>query len=257
MATSANSVFHYTKQFDYLKQILEKGFYPSYCKESIHRGTFIERFAVPMVSFCDIPLANVKDHIEKYGSYSIGLSTNWAIKNKLNPVQYLQETSNLTIGINGIMWFLMQDWHELLDGKEFGEFYDRAYKGALTVLYSVKPFVGPLTIAGEEKIYKFYDEREWRYTPIISIDDATKYPDIYWEKDYAEKERLFPVKPHFKNYHLDFTAKDIKYIIVDNEDEVPALIDILEKQTRLFQNEKEFKILLTKILTVKQIIEDF
>jgi len=47
----------------------------------------------------------------------------------------------------------------------------------------------------------------------------SKYPDIYWEKDYAERERLFPVKPYFKDYHLDFTAKDIKYIIVDNDDE--------------------------------------
>jgi DNA-binding transcriptional regulator GbsR (MarR family) len=48
-----------------------------------------------MVSFCDIPLSLAKDHINKYGSYAIGMSKEWGVRNNLNPVVYIENKSLL------------------------------------------------------------------------------------------------------------------------------------------------------------------
>lgn len=258
MSQSAHAVFHYTGCFDHLANILANGFYPSYCKETIHRGTFIEEYAIPMVSFCDIPLSQVKDHIEKYGPYAIGLSLNWAVQNHLNPVQYLESNSALNEGVNGIFWFLMQDWHEILEDNQFDEFYEKAYKGGLAVLGSIKPYEGLRKRKdGQTVLYKFYNEREWRYTPRLTIDHIPEYEDIFWQDCFDDLKKRFPTKPHFNILNLNFTTADIKYLIVKTEQEIPSLIEFLRSQPKFYGNKEEFQILLTKILTHERIENDF
>ena len=48
-----------------------------------------------MICFCDIPLHLIADHINEYGQYGLGLSREWALKGKLNPVFYYQMNSLL------------------------------------------------------------------------------------------------------------------------------------------------------------------
>jgi len=58
MAISTNSIIHYARSVDSLKQILEYGFKVKYCYEKIEaseKGCLHSAF--PMVSFCDIPLS--------------------------------------------------------------------------------------------------------------------------------------------------------------------------------------------------------
>lgn len=197
MSTSSNCIIHYTNDIQNLYSILKNGFFPSYCKEKISLKSDFKTFAVPIVSFCDIPLSQVKDHMLKYGEYGIGLTIEWASNLGLNPVQYLEKSSTLNQGISNIMNFLHNDWHEIIDDDDdFEKFYDETYRGAVCVLQSIKNYSNELIRnninLGE---YKFYDEREWRYSPIISINDVDEYPDIYYEDDFKELEKKFPQKP--------------------------------------------------------------
>ena len=259
MSISTNSLFHYTSSIDNLFNILNKGFYPSYCKENILAKEFSSSFAVPIVSFCDIPLSQVKEHTEKYGTYAIGLTLDWARRNRLNPVQYLDVNSNLGEGIAKILGFIYLDWSSLIqDDKIFDEFYQGPYQGALSILKSIKNYSGILERKNGKKINtKFYDEREWRYGPVIKVDDADYYIDIFFEGKFELMQERFTAKPHFKKYCLTFDCFDIKYILIDNAKEIPRVIKYLKSQTHLFKNEEEYQLMLTRILTIEQIREDF
>jgi hypothetical protein len=54
-----NHVFHYTSNFSDLQKIVRNGFIPSYCREEIANKTYL----TPMVSFCNIPIAEVDRYI--------------------------------------------------------------------------------------------------------------------------------------------------------------------------------------------------
>lgn len=49
-----------------------------------------------MVSFCDLRLSELKDHMSKYGSYGIGMSKSWANQEGLNPVFYVNKHCTYT-----------------------------------------------------------------------------------------------------------------------------------------------------------------
>jgi len=96
MGLSSNTLIHFTSSKKSLKGILSESFRLKYCKEIINWNEASKNtLHVPMVSFCDIPLSQIKAHISKYGHYGIGLSREWAIKNKLNPVLYIEPDSNV------------------------------------------------------------------------------------------------------------------------------------------------------------------
>src|SRR4029078_6474070 len=96
MALSSNSIIHFTELKDSLKGILKENFKVSYCLENTIIGNSLSSYAVPMVSFCDIPLSEIKQNITKYGKYGIGLTKACAEEKKLNPVLYVEKDSFLS-----------------------------------------------------------------------------------------------------------------------------------------------------------------
>ena len=72
MGLSSNSLIHLTKSKDALIGILKEGFRIKYCLENIGARNIKVGAAFPMVSFCDIPLSEIKNHIENYGDYGVG-----------------------------------------------------------------------------------------------------------------------------------------------------------------------------------------
>ena len=133
MPLSSNSLFHYTRGgMKAIKGILEEGFwvtYPSIPEYHIHtighgipdgdqgipnqleefvmypRHNFAHYLHMPMVSFCDIPISLVDNHLADYGTpspdqkkmigYAIGMKKNWAISNQIDPILYLVPKSEL------------------------------------------------------------------------------------------------------------------------------------------------------------------
>ncbi|HGF3751173.1 TPA: abortive infection system antitoxin AbiGi family protein, partial [Vibrio parahaemolyticus] len=103
MKPKSQTLFHFTKNLDFVKNILTDGFWPRYCLEDfswyIHN---IDYIAFPMVCFCDIPLSRIKEHVGFYGEYGVGVTKEWAIANRLNPVSYLSRTSNYGSAVNNL-----------------------------------------------------------------------------------------------------------------------------------------------------------
>ena len=81
------TLFHFTKNEEAFYSILtELYFKPFLARERIVGVKGRRNFAVPMVSFCDIKLSQIKDHSGKYGEFGFGLTKEWAEKNDLHPV---------------------------------------------------------------------------------------------------------------------------------------------------------------------------
>jgi len=80
-AISANTLFHFTSSMENLLGILTNEFQPRYCLEDFNvlmagRTPNLEthEFAIPLVSFCDLPLSQIGFHLSVYGDYGIGMT---------------------------------------------------------------------------------------------------------------------------------------------------------------------------------------
>ena len=93
-AISSSTLFHFTNTLENLLNILTVEFRPHFCLEDFSilsrksSPTKDQGIAVPMVSFCDLPLSQVSKHMETYGYYALGLSKAWGMANGLAPVLY-------------------------------------------------------------------------------------------------------------------------------------------------------------------------
>lgn len=247
MAISTNSIIHYTKSIDNLKGILKEGFRVKYCYEKIlstDKGQLHAAF--PMISFCDIPLSQVKEHLDSYGDFGIGLKKEWAKSKKLSPVLYLDKDSEL---VN----YLRDEFDRLLEklNKDEIEFLDFEYIINL-VSYS-KNYEADLT-RNRIKItdYRFYNEREWRYVPNKATLDKAK-PFIVKDTYIKSKVKYNNTLNHIR---LTFDTKDISYIIVKCEADIKEITQIIRN---LFADKctmQEMEILLTRIITTDQIRYD-
>ena len=188
MAISSNALFHYTDKMSTIESILKEGFLLSLCKESI--------FAIPMVSFCDIPISNAKYYFDNYGSYGIGMNLDWEIRNKLNPVLYIESNSYLSDKFDAGIEAGAQLYDEHIPDSILGKYNIITHLVIESHRYA-KPFKGDLIRKGQliEKDYKFYNEREWRYIPDI---DNDYFPYGLIGEEYEEFNEENPIKPSFQ-----------------------------------------------------------
>lgn len=284
---SANTLFHFTRNKEFLTSILKNGIFIRYSLESY--GKIIKgkkELVLPMSCFCDIPLSKVKNHTSKYGFYAIGLSKKWGIKNGLSPVIYTTEKSEtanilnrLTSDLDKI--FDIYDNEEnkefISDNKELTENQKSLLKSAkLNFLISqsqkslelseqlghflkyIKPYEGKGYSNGKEfKNIRFYDEREWRYVPtknlLKKVEIKNSYKREYYESE--SKRRLINIKlaSHKK---LKFKPSDVKFIIVERDDEIPNLIDEIREIYRNSATYDEIMLLTSRLISLEQIVED-
>lgn len=243
MGLSPSTLFHFTSKSG-LKGVLKDNFKLKYCLEKInHREKPVE-IAIPMVSFCDIKISEIKEHIEKYGYYGIGLSKKWAFEKGLNPVIYLNSQSAFADGIISSM-------RKFYASPEI----DRTDKmNSANLLRYSKIYEGDLNRKGEIiKNYRFADEREWRYVPEPKPDFlAWLSKDQY---NTTEKKRTQNTK--LSNDRLYFNANQILYIIVKKEDEIKEIIRHIRDVKGKNYSMDEIDRLTTRILSCERIMNDF
>lgn len=267
ISLSSNSLFHFTDKAENLIDILIEGFKPRFCLEQfgtndILFGTktkdLMENIdweeAIPMTCFCDIPISHIASHLDFYGSYGIGLSKSWGIKNGLTPVTYVHENS---VQLKYIHEMANNIW-EL--NKNVTDVKKRNH--TLNIIFELsgffKPYEGRIWRTHKYENKKFYDEREWRYVPCINPEISIEISEDY---RLSKKEFLNDIKRAKannylgENYRLKFDFIDIKYIIIKNNEEVIAMTEAINSNN--YFNSLEKTILLTKIISTEQITEDF
>ncbi len=245
MALSSNSIIHFAQEKSSLLGILSDSFRVHYCTEQYELGDYFVSAKVPMVSFCDIPLSQIKDHIGKYGQYGIGLTKEWAVRMGLNPVLYIEPNSRLAgnLGI-ALEEFLLRSMGA--DGKP------TPFQMALAdVLRYVKNYQGDLVRkVGTTKNYRFSDEREWRFAP--AYDDA--YEMLVSMKEYESDSVKHDAS--LATLRLDFEPNDIKYIIIRDDTEITEFVDHLRRIKGKRYSYHDVERLTTRLLTAEQITSD-
>lgn len=252
---SPDSLFHFTPCLNNLLGILDKTFYPRYCYENFELSRHMTKsiewvrqidVALPMVCFCDIPLSQLMSHIGIYGKYGLGMSKEWGIREGLNPVIYFNKNSHLVKKIN------------MLTDSPIIEKDLTAYTGIMQYL---KPYEGTLYRSGRsvKENVRFYDEHEWRYVPdsnILSTNDIKTSIRTHVYQNQVELANANR-KLETDRTKLSFNANDIKYIIINEEDQINNMVKELRNIKGDRYDNNTIDRLISRIITVKQIENDF
>ncbi len=248
---SSDSLFHFTPSADNLIGILTKEFLPRFCCEEItlegEETTSFIKHAFPMVCFCDIPLSQIKNHINTYGCYGLGMSKTWGITKRLNPVVYLNKTSTFSHSLyKTLKMSAKMNKNQEVATKELSETIGE------TLRY-LKPYSGNFERNGKAiKYVKFYNEREWRYVPKYSFKDGS------WaitKEEYNNPVTRAQENTATEGAKLSFEPSDIKYIIVKEEKEILSMIVALRKIKKKY-DANTIEILTSRIITSEQILND-
>lgn len=244
MALSSNSLIHFTRNKNSLIGILRDNFRIFYCLEHVYckSGTF--RGAVPMVSFCDIPLSEIKNHIDKYGCYGLGLKKSWAAKKGMNPVLYIEKES-----------MIGHEFRNTAKKLLLGKYDNTISEEGLTIINLFRYMKNyEHELIRNDKIYpnyRFSDEREWRYVP--PKEDAEI---IVLEKLFSSQEQKNQANSRLENIRLEFTPDDITYIIINEETEIAEFIEVLRSAKGKNYTHQQVERLMTRIFTTEQIRTD-
>ncbi|HNX53862.1 MAG TPA: abortive infection system antitoxin AbiGi family protein [Pontiellaceae bacterium] len=236
MKPKSDNLFHFTKTLDVLKSILKNGVYPKYCLEDFEWADMdIRSIAYPMCCFCDIPLSRIEEHTDFYGNYGIGLSKDWALRNKLEPVIYATQNGSV------------QKLTKYLFGA--GEKNENPSKELSDVFYRcvsmVKPITGKIVIKRSILEKDFYQENEWRFVP--PVDTILFEEELENQKDSANQA--------IEKYKLEIAPNDIRYIFVKSDNDIPSLADFITTDMGNYPH-NDLKILQTRIVSLTTLKAD-
>jgi hypothetical protein len=223
---------------------MKNGFWPRYCTEDVNWLGYkkFDYIAYPMVCFCDIPLSRIDEHVKFYGAFGIGLTKEWAEANKITPILYVSTNS-----------LIPQTFGDVADqaNKLAKEEKVKAKQRVRYLLAHSKPTEGNMIIDGKVVSKEFYQESEWRYVP-----QNENISDYLNKKNYESKEKLEEHNVLSRdNCTITFTPKDVKYIFVKNDSDIPDMINFIQNEFDHFQG-IESKVLLSRVTSLESIIRD-
>lgn len=249
---SANVLFNFMRELDYLKLILtNKAIIPRYYEETVEylELSNLKRFAFPMTCFCDINLQKLIPHVKFYGYYGIGLDKKWGIRKGVQPIQYINKSSKLKEDFSHVFSIAIDKIsEENIELREFSNYL-------LTNLLFLKPLHGEMF---RDKSYvqrNFHDEREWRFVPDmnrcsdlpLTVPQNQLNPKAY--SSYSDGIKKYP------ELWLNFEYDVIKYLIVHDSHDRRELIKFITENNKIDEIEKS--ILISKILVFDEIEEDW
>ena len=235
----SESLFHFTKNIEFLKSILVNGLYPRYCQEDLSWFKLDDHVSYPFSSFCDIPLSRISEHANFYGTYGLGFSKSWGLKNNLNPVIYCES--------DGLIPKVSDYMIKEIDGETDEQQKEREIN-LWRLVKLVKPLTGSMIIGGTIVEKDFYQENEWRYIPDEDIDSTVLFKEDYEKlKDENNKK--------MEEFKLEFSPNDIKYIFVKNDSDIPSIVDFINHNLAHY-SANDLKILNSRIISLDAVETD-
>jgi len=245
MAPKSHTLFHFTKNRETLKLVLQFGFWPRYCLEDIRwvNQDNADYMAFPMVCFCDIPLSRISEHVLFYGDYGLGMTKEWANSNGLNPLLYLASDNNL-----------MSEFRALNKHANNCPNPEQviAAKNSMRHLYMhIKPSDGKMMVDNQFVDKEFYQESEWRYVP------KSGHIKPYLKKVEFDDEGQLTIQNQLTKDHclLTFSPKDVKYIFVKNDADIPDIINLIQNKLDQYPA-AELKVLMSRVISLESIQSD-
>lgn len=244
MTPRSSTLFHFTRNRDTLKLILSGGFWPRYCTEDLRwlAEENAESIAFPMVCFCDIPLSRIAEHVNFYGQYGLGMTREWATANSLNPVFYVSGENPVCHELR-----MLNSYADHFEAKD----RDKVYSSLRYLYAHVKPSSGVMWVNGNQHPKDFYLESEWRHVPrTTAIEDylnsrSFESPEILKQHNQASKEHC----------SLKFTPKDVKYIFVKSDADIPDLINFIQTSMDHYPH-ADTKVLMSRVTSLESIQAD-
>jgi len=232
-----------------LKSILKHGFFPHYCPEYTldpkDRGAAAKGHhpmrATPMACFCDLPLSLIGKHLKEYGNFGIGLDKDWGIRNGVAPVIYTHRRAKTRPALSR----LVTEAPGSTDGQASR---DMRFMAA----YS-KPFEGPAWRNNRvQKKVRFYDEREWRYVPVMPRDGPLF---LEWKEYNNISKRRELLKRLKEQNTLAIPPEAIQYLILPFEKDEQNVLKLHDYIMKLYRR-KDAILVGTTIMTDNCITED-
>ena len=211
---------------------MQDGIKFSYCSEAIDNTLSL---GIPMISFCDIPLMSCGEHRSKYGLYAIGFSKN----------SFSNLPNNCEIGSVG---YFSKNQKELINILK-----DLVKRNNTAVGWS-KQY--QMDRNGKNQIN--YDECEWR---ILALKDEKGDPvQWFWSEDDFLKWKDKRHDNFLESTTITFSASDIRYIIVNQEKNIPNVVKRILKLKTIagkIVNIEDKEILCSRIISFEQLKSDF
>jgi len=270
---SANTLFRFMSEFEYLKESLqEMVFFSRYVKEDVsflgleYDGKDLKEIAFPMLCFCDVSLSRISHHCKFYGYYGIGFAKSTFEERPINCIRYQNVrdySKTVHIGKNPFT-------------EAFNQFFGKSNNSSSedSELYKLRDFlweeltlIKPIKGIMNNNKKNFHDEKEWRFVPKTSggfhLQNGEKIPYLMNNVEHSEllESTLNEYSNELKkddrrndpNLHLKIEINEIKYIIVKSKKEMLELISFI-RNLKLSDDDKY--LLIASIVVYNQLIED-
>ena len=250
----ADSLFNFMTELKYLTIIIKtKRISARYCEENLEYLNIpkLRKIALPMKCFCDINMHKLEQHLEWYGYYGLAFSKEWGIQQGIQPVQYINPSSNL-----------VQDFVEafksafLIKTSDINSPQSKMQSFLLHELMYYKPHDGLIenrnTKIKQEKC--FTDECEWRYIPNVA---KAGFHQVLRDEEIINKgvlEEMSNGLARAIDVALPFEYKDLKYIIIKENEDLEILFREI-KNLDISNDEKYY--LISKIIVWENAKGDF
>lgn len=254
---SANTLFNFMPKIEYLyRKLEEKRIIPRYVSEDVEylRIPNLKKLAVPMVCFCDINLHKILPHAKGYGNFSgygcfaIAFSKEFCLGQSVQPVHYINEHSEFLDSFSAALNVALK--YDNQESSDFEMVLDQLVKNVM--------FMKPLTGTQNEISNNFHDEQEWRFVPDFS---QSNMQQLLANNEVTDKFNsaieIMADESDYKDICFNFDYSDIKYLIIDKEENRMEFIKwIIKLKDEKVCSEEDSIDLISKIRVLDTIEED-